>query len=68
MTYLAVESPDYSAILESINEKLAQSFDTLQSVHQTSELTVGILSGLCCFLGIVFGFLFIKFLYEQIRR
>lgn len=65
---LSATMPDYSEVLDQINSRVLGISDLLRGMSDSVELAVGILAGVVCFLGVVFGFLFIKFLFDQIRR
>lgn len=65
---LSATMPDYTEVLDQINARVLAVSDSLRGVSDAMQLGVGILAGIVCFLGVIFGFKFIKFLFEQIRR
>lgn len=66
--FLSATMPDYSEVLDQINARVLAVSDSLRGMSDMMELGIGILAGIVCFLGVIFGFKFIKFLFEQIRR
>lgn len=66
--FLSGAMPDYSEVLDQINARVLAVSDSLRGVSDMMQLGVGILAGIVCFLGVIFGFKFIKFLFDQIRR
>lgn len=65
---LSATMPDYSEVLDQINARVLAVSDLLRGMSDAVQLGVGILAGVVCFLGVFFGFVFIKFLFDQIRR
>lgn len=66
--FLSAEVPDYSDALVAISQQLTNLGVSVSAMSETVHLLVGVASGIVCFLGIIFGFKFIKFLLEMIRR
>lgn len=66
--FLSAEVPDYSDALAAITQQLTNLGVSVSAMSETVQLLVGVASGIVCFLGIIFGFKFIKFLLETIRR
>lgn len=62
------EAPDYTEVLSQINARVLALTDLLRGVTDQTELIIGILAGIVCFIGVLFGFQFIRFLFQQIRR
>ena len=66
--YLSAEMPDYSEALEAIEQQLTNISVQFVALSETAKLAVGVLAGIVCVLGIIFGFKFIEYLLETIWR
>lgn len=65
--FLSAEMTDYSEALEAITQQLTNINVAIASLSDVAKLGVGVLAGIVCFLGMIFGFKFIKTLLQYIK-
>ena len=65
--FLSAEMTDYSDALAAISQQLTNISTGLAGLSETVKLLVGVAAGIVCFLGMLFGFNFIKTLLQQFK-
>lgn len=65
--FLSAEVTDYSEALEAISQQLTNITVSLAGLSESMRLLIGVCAGIVCFLGMLFGFKFIKTLLQQFK-